>query len=252
MILDVASITDKGPCRDINQDSIFEYHDENMGIFVVADGMGGHSEGEKASNDIVEEMKLWWESTRNMREDCSLEKIVEDCVGSVKFINKRIFDEYKKKRAIGGSTLVVLIVIGDEYATVSVGDSRAYKFSNDELMQITEDDVWENLPDVVRNISQSDILNDERYGRLTEAVGAYNDVNVRTKKGMLLAPSSFMLCSDGIYKYTSHEELEKAFSGPSFVSPSTIMKRIRKKVIKGGAGDNYSCIICKVAPTEKN
>jgi serine/threonine protein phosphatase PrpC len=251
MILDVASITDKGPCRDINQDSIYEYHDDNMGIFVVADGMGGHSEGEKASGDLVREMELWWEGTRNMTKDHPIEKILEDCIGSVKFINKRIFDEYKKKKEIGGSTLVVLIISGDEYATVSVGDSRAYKYSNNELMQITEDDVWENLPDVVRKYSQADILNDERYGRLTEAVGAYNEVNVRTKKGMILSPSSFMLCSDGIYKYTSHEDLEKSFAGPAFGSSSSIMKKIKKKVIKGGAGDNYSCIICKVTPTDK-
>ena len=246
MISDITAETDKGPCRDINQDAVYVDCDDKMGIFVVADGMGGHSDGEKASSAVVEELSIWWNSIKKYIGEFSAEQLGNDCAGSLRYINGKLHEEFANNGKIGGCTIAILIVVNNVFLTISAGDSRVYAFDGNKLMQLTVDDVWETLPGVQEQYTREALANDERYGKLTEAVGAYDELNIRQGKGEISAPCTFFLCSDGVYKFVSHDQLEKVFKEKNKSSDaSQLVQRIKRKVLKGGAGDNYSCIICK-------
>ena len=142
-----AFFSEKG-IRDINQDAVFAASDGDQGVFVLADGMGGHSEGEYASAEIIAAIREWWEMSRKYRDDFSAEEAFLQCVDAIERVNNELYSFFKSKNEIGGSTVVLLLLWGEKINALSVGDSRIYIYRNDEIEQLTEDDVWENSEDI--------------------------------------------------------------------------------------------------------
>lgn len=246
MINDIAFFSECG-VRDINQDAIYVSAQKNRGIFVVADGMGGHAGGEIASGAIVNGIKNWWDSSHFTDAKIGIDSVTEQCNSLLINVNAEVFSYFAERRQIGGSTVAVLIIWDDRYMILSAGDSRIYRVIEKNLEQLTTDDVWENLPDVKYKMSNERVVCDLRFGKLTEALGSAERLKISKECGMLSETEVFLLCSDGVYKYCAHEELEKIMCrGKVFKSADRMKEMIRKCVLKNGVDDNYSAIICRV------
>lgn len=246
IIKDIAFFSDCG-VRDVNQDAIYASANKSRGVFVVADGMGGHFGGETASSAIVNGIRNWWDSNDFTDAEAGIDGVLEQCASLLHNINREVFSYFSERGQMGGSTVAVLILWDHRYGILSVGDSRIYRVRERALEQITTDDVWENLPEVKYGMENERVVGDSRFGKLTEALGSEERLKVNRCGGMLSARESFLLCSDGVYKCCPQEALEKIMCrGWGLRSASRRKQMIRKCAIKNGAEDNYSAIICSV------
>ena len=244
MIKDIAYFSQQGQ-REVNQDSIYASAKEGRGIFVVADGMGGHYGGELASGFIVTGIRHWWLSNDFTTSNLGIDQVTEQCCALLTNINSEVFAYFEAQAKVGGSTVVVLILWDNRYAVLSVGDSRIYRAKDRRLEQLTTDDVWENLPEVKYTLSKEMMESDSRYGKLTEALGSDANVKISRGEGIISDDEVFLLCSDGIYKYCTQKELEKIlFGGWIFKNTETIADKLRKCAEKNQTQDNYSAIVC--------
>lgn len=249
MIREVAFFSECGT-RDVNQDAIYASAKKNRGIFVVADGMGGHSGGEIASSAIVNGIRNWWDSNDFTDADTGMDAVTEQCCMLLNNINAEVFSYFSQREQLGGSTVAVLIVWDDRYAILSAGDSRVYRVREKALEQLTTDDVWENLPEVKYEMTNERVVSDSRFGRLTEALGSEERLRINRLEGMLSEKEVFFLCSDGVYKYCPREELEGILCrGSAFRSAERMKEMIRRCAVKSGVDDNYSAVICCVRNT---
>ena len=238
-----ASFTEKG-IRDINQDAIFAVTDGNQGVFVVADGMGGHCEGEYASAEIALAIKEWWDVSRKYN-DMSSDEAFEQCVDAVLRVNKELYRHFKAKGEIGGSTIVLLLVWNDVIRALSVGDSRIYRIVGNTIEQITVDDIWENTP-AAQELSDEERSSDARRGKLVSAVGVYEDIEPRIYSLKAEYGDMFMLCSDGVYKYCDDETIRDIFGRKNTSSTKSLTKKLKKVVEKKRTMDNYSAVVCEM------
>lgn len=244
MIKDVAFFSECGT-REVNQDAIYAAAQKGRGIFVVADGMGGHSGGEIASSAIVNGIRNWWDSNDFTDAGVGIDAVAEQCSILLHNINTEVFSYFSARGQVGGSTVAVLIIWDDRYSILSAGDSRIYRVREKTLEQLTTDDVWENLPEVKYEMSNEKVVCDFRFGKLTEALGSEERLKINRYGGMLSEREVFLLCSDGVYKYCVREELERILcKGTVFRSAGRMKEMIRKCAVRNGVDDNYSAVIC--------
>lgn len=159
MKIQVSSVSDIGTKREENQDAILAHTggDGEVSLFLVADGMGGYSNGEKASGAIADGMRRLLARTRG-RHEGSIHSLLQAVAEEMRRANKLILDTWNQGGEVCGSTCVLLALLDTMYGIFSVGDSRVYRYRGMGLEQLTLDDVWENQPDVRRKYSQQEIL----------------------------------------------------------------------------------------------
>lgn len=245
MIKRYVKITNKGLVRQENQDAFYADVSGEMAFFVVADGMGGHSHGEKASRSITEKLGNWWKSL-DKKSLFSPADMVQELICQILTIHKQIYDEFEQENEKGGSTVCAMLIMGNSYIVASVGDSRVYCYEAG-MVQISRDDVWQNLPDVRDKLTEEQKCADKRYGRLTQAIGFDEEILPRIARGFLKKGMTFLLCTDGVYKFCPEKELA-VYMKTSLRNRNAKMKieRIENAIIKNGARDNYTGILFDV------
>ena len=243
--MEYSLFSEKG-IREENQDAVFAATEGDTGVFALADGMGGHSDGEHASKELITAVSEWWKILLENKETLSAEEVFTQCNDLVARVNKELRSYYKDKNLVGGSTIVILIVWKGTIRAISVGDSRLYLVKKGKVVQISLDDVWENSIEVRKCFSESELMHDERRGKLVAAVGVFEQVEIHDYFEELFGGDTFFLCSDGVYRYCDEEKLEKIFKNPFLHGVGQKLNQIRKHVEKQGTNDNYSAIICKV------
>ncbi|MGH7856359.1 MAG: PP2C family protein-serine/threonine phosphatase [Candidatus Binatia bacterium] len=179
------AVSDVGLVRTNNEDAYFV--DPERGLFIVADGMGGHAAGEVASQLAIETISKKvaptssiWPFGRTQRERDLLIRAIRDA-------NKRVrsvASEDESRRGMG-TTVVVLWVCGRRAHVAHVGDSRIYRFRRGGLVQLTRDHSWPSEDGGMRNV-------------LTRAVGAEAEVEVDHRVVEIAEGDVFLLCSDGL------------------------------------------------------
>lgn len=242
MTIEHNGLCDQGLKRRINQDAVFMGTGEYSALFVVADGMGGHSHGEKASRAVVEEFRRWWKMFREDRVR-DFQHIVQELKNETACINQKIFCQFQKD-GVCGTTLAVLFIYYDQYCILSVGDSRVYHLRGWHMRQITVDDVWENQPEIILRGSRKNLSSHPNYGKLLHAVGTEDECTVNVRTDFLHNGDRFLLCSDGLYKMCDTKEIKsfmRSYKGRK--NGSTVMEQILQTVYEKGARDNVSVII---------
>lgn len=245
------SITDKGLVRDINQDAIFTYEneEEDFALFCVADGMGGHERGEKASSYIVEEVEKWCLNFYSAKYEYELRYVIDDFDRHLSSINEMIHLSYNKT-GICGSTLILLLLYRGQFAVFSVGDSHIYLKRKITFNQLSKDDVWENNAANIEGLSEEEIVKHPDYGKLTKAVGVFPVLIPSIYTDKLYRNDVFLLCSDGVYKYCKEKYLRRVLTEYLIgVSPDHIIRNIVLKINENKTKDNYSCIVLKIVET---
>lgn len=244
------TLSEIGLKRKENQDAVFCADNGPDGIFLVADGMGGHAEGARASAVIKGKLETWWMRYTGRKERSSIFQVMEEIQDILADANREIL-ENTEKGEICGSTAVVLWVQGSDWAVFSCGDSRCYQVFQGRLTahvrRLTTDDVWENQQKNVRGLSQEEVREHVNFGRLTRAVGTEEGFSCTVQSGQLEKTGLFALCSDGIYKYCPERYFKRALQKAGRTERlETCMEEVRNAVYQSGAPDNLSLILIYV------
>lgn len=241
-----SGVCDRGLYREENQDSVFMYSGKNddISLFVVADGMGGYSHGELASQTVTKRFASWIESFSADKYDGNFLKMMESLEYKLGEISQEIFLKYNRGQ-ICGSTCVLLFVYKEYYGIINVGDSRIYKKDGWKIKSVMKDDVWENSPDVQNSFSKREIIKHDNYGKLVQAVGTKETLVLTSKTDMLKQGDTFLLCSDGLYKMCPERIMGKMCRVVSESNIEDCVGKLLQETYKNGAGDNISIILVK-------
>ncbi|GEM_PF-1339239 len=242
MVLYYGSRTDIGRGRSSNQDAVS--CDPQTGLFVVADGMGGHSGGETASRVAIETIQGAVSQAKP-----NYQERMFALVAGIREANHKIHilgSNDAEKRGMG-TTVTALLVDQGRYFITHVGDSRAYIIRNGKLIQITRDHSF------VQHLVDSGIINSEqarvheRRNEITRAVGIAEDVKIDTFEGEIKENEAILLCSDGLWGELSEEEILEAISRSN--TPQEACDRLIDWANDKGGHDNISVIIVQLSPS---
>ena len=256
--------TDRGPVKAVNQDAVMvkvagttQYG--KVLLAVLCDGMGGLSQGEVASSDLVAAFAEWFRkdlptalSGQNMTE--RLDGVSEaDVMAEVEYQwTELVNDANKRLGAYGrnhggklGTTVVAVLFVGEEYIAINVGDSRIYTVKDKERTQITHDQ------SVVQNMIDKGLMTPEEAEEspqrsvLLQCVGASEVVTPQFVCGKIETGTSVVLCSDGFWRKLSEEEFTEGFDVSSESTEEDMQKNLDKMVElvkEKGEKDNISAV----------
>src|SRR5687768_16785326 len=130
-----AGITDVGRLRATNQDAFVEF--PSLGVWAVADGMGGYRDGDVASRMVCEGLQ-------GLSAEGTLDEAVEVLRQRMSEVNRRLYEASVRpfNPVVSGSTVVILVVRRTSCAVLWAGDSRVYRWRNEQLTQLTTDHTW--------------------------------------------------------------------------------------------------------------
>ena len=230
-----ASRTDVGMVRKLNEDSVLDLPE--LGLWMVADGMGGHAAGDFASGAIVSALA-------SIPPPASLGALVGEVRQRLQAVNRQLNEEARTRREqVIGSTVVVLLVFGGHGIVVWAGDSRAYRYRRGELIQLTRDhsQVEELLsrgllsPDQVEGHPAANVI--------TRAVGVVDFLELDSEMFTLAEDDTYLLCSDGLYRELDDNAI-KACLAPGDCRQSCDM--LIESALARRARDNVSVIVVRM------
>jgi serine/threonine protein phosphatase Stp1 len=225
--------THEGCVRELNEDRFFTA--EDVGVFVVADGMGGHKFGDRASTMIVEHVT-------QAAKPAALDEKVTSVSDAIRKANQAIFDEAQGNGSRMGSTVVGLAIEDNRYAVFWAGDSRAYRFRNGDVQQLTKDHTQ------VQEMVDRGLLKPEEASRhpmshvLVRAVGVTPDFSLEESRGEIEPGDIFFLCSDGIYDVLEDDEIAALLAKSRKIDA---MEKMIAMALDLGARDNVTGIIVR-------
>jgi serine/threonine protein phosphatase PrpC len=231
------SITHPGKVRKINEDSLFAR--AKHGIWLVADGMGGHRDGNVASSMIAE-------AAGRLNAGKNL---IPDFVACIKDVNQRLIAmSGGVHERIVGSTVNALIIQGSHYTCLWAGDSRCYLIRGGRIEQQSRDHT-----EAEELLSAGAITAEEasvwpRRNVITRAVGADQEIELASREGEVQAGDLFLLCSDGLTGHVSDAEI-LSFSGDR--SPHLLCEALLGLALERGGKDNISIIALQVVEHDK-
>jgi PPM family protein phosphatase len=233
--------SDQGRIRTSNED--FYVADIQNGIFLVADGMGGHAAGEIASRMTAEKVRTI------LSENSSLPGIAERLQLAVQQANTTVYDTQRDQADYRGmgSTLTVLTFTADGYHIAQVGDSRAYLLRNGELTQLTEDHslVWPLYKSGM--ITKEAISRNPRKNLITRSIGTQPQVEADLQSGPIAERDLFLLCSDGLTDVLSDADIcHILLTGGNDVQQ--LSDFMISAANNGGGPDNVTAVVVYLAP----
>ena len=237
--------------RDLNEDSIFykvfrcknETIDRNLGIFVVADGMGGLDCGEEASGFCTKFMDQTLTETLFQVKDDSF-TINNLISGTINRCNQELLGLSAKNAQKFGTTVVVAIVLGQAIYLGYVGDSRFYHLGVDHKIKFVSEDhslVGKRLAE--GELTEEEALVDPDKSMIYQALGLKAAIRVDHYSGELLPGEILLLCTDGISGVFTNRMIEKIFS--DYADLKTAAKVLFYQAIEKGSTDNCSLIVVK-------
>ncbi|HET9293543.1 MAG TPA: Stp1/IreP family PP2C-type Ser/Thr phosphatase [Gemmatimonadales bacterium] len=235
-----AARTDVGVVRSGNEDNYLMLSDR--GVFIVADGMGGHAAGEVASEMAVRIISREIGSLRGVTDEQAGERIQRAIVSANEAIFERTLSEHDKRGM--GTTTTVLALLPGRYLVGQVGDSRAYLLRNGTFLQLTKDHSY------VQEQVDAGLLTPEQarvhpYSNvITRCVGAGSEVVPDLYFGTLNAGDVLLLASDGLTGMLEDEQLVRILEAGE--GPQSWVDRMIAEANRRGGLDNITAIIVKI------
>ncbi|MBW4435777.1 MAG: protein phosphatase 2C domain-containing protein [Pleurocapsa minor GSE-CHR-MK-17-07R] len=245
--------TDIGRTRTNNQDAIYSFFATgrtsetipDFGVFVVADGMGGHQDGEKASaiaarligEYILSKLYLPLLATEAPPNDVPIAELLEN---AIQFANGKVIAAVPD----GGTTVSACVLMGDRGYFGHVGDSRAYLFNQGSLEKLTRDHSLVQRLIELDQLSPEDAADHPQKNVLYRALGQNDLVEVDTLTRRLPAGSTLILCSDGLWGQISDHAIAETITRGRPLQ-ETCQKLIQLANASGGI-DNVSVVLVKL------
>ena len=244
------SRTDVGKKRPHNEDSF--YADDKLGLYVVADGVGGHAKGEVASQEAVEQIQGWVKAESahiaayvgNPTDDALgvLRRVVESAVQQACYMVYGMAEQDPEQRGMS-TTISTLLLAGQVGIIGQVGDSRIYRLRAGQVQQLTEDHTLLNYK------LKHGLLTPEQAARapgknvITRAVGHKDYVEVDTNLVDAFPADRFLLCSDGLHGYLRDGELD----GIMGQEPKSVVDKLVDLANARGGRDNITVVLVLVS-----
>lgn len=238
-----------GRKRTSNEDAFFT--DDALGLYVVADGMGGHAAGEVASQEAVE--TVYGMVKRGQRELSLLAEPLDD--GAVRAASRlmesaiqaatyMVFSmaEMDRQKSGMGTTISAMLVLGAFAVTAQVGDSRIYRIAGDAVEQLTEDHTliaWQLKQGL---ITHEEAKTSPHRNVITRAVGNRDYVEVDTRLVALERGDRFLLCSDGLHGYLREADVAPVIK----LGGRAAVKRFIDLANERGGKDNITAVLVEL------
>lgn len=234
-------LTDTGKLRTHNEDAIFV--SDALGLYLVADGMGGHAQGEIASSLAIETISKGFSPSNGNKIVPLLIKIIQEA-------NQRIYDQPQKIRPQEGvstlnkrmgTTLVALAISKHNAVIAHAGDSRAYRLRHSKLERLTRD---HSLSESIQEGVNAPVrIHPNLKNIVTRALGIDPELEVDIREEKLKKDDLFLLCSDGLTNMVPDSEIKALLSFPH--SDALACKALIEKANSYGGKDNISCILIR-------
>lgn len=230
-----ASATDAGAVRAMNEDAVLERPE--IGLWAVADGMGGHDAGNVASAMIVE-------SLGSLQKPEALGDFIGAIERCVMDANQRLleYSEIMLDGRVVGSTFVCLLIYRQVGVCMWMGDSRLYRYRGQELAQLSRD--HSEVAELLRAgaITEAEAVDHPDANVITRAVGTSDVLYVDLDVFEAQAGDTFLLCSDGLYNCLSKETIAHSLDADH---PSEAVAELIEGALINGASDNVSVVVVK-------
>ncbi|HSN99848.1 MAG TPA: Stp1/IreP family PP2C-type Ser/Thr phosphatase [Candidatus Nanopelagicales bacterium] len=248
--IEVAGETNVGRKRNHNEDNfgiLVEY-----GLFMVADGMGGHASGEVASKMAVDSMQEFFASTQEDPErtwpyKMDRTKGYEEnrLITGIKLANLRIYETAQRearKRGMG-TTFVGIFTANDGIYIAHVGDSRVYRFRDGKLEMLTEDHSLLNDYIKMKRLTPEEIANFPHKNVIVRALGMKDTVKVDTRFELPKLNDVYLLCSDGLSGPVSDPEIADILGRHGDIQAAT--SKLIERANENGGPDNVTCVLVR-------
>lgn len=229
------ALTVVGHVRRVNEDAFLDAREQSL--WVVADGMGGHSRGDRASQEIIQRL-------RDFKREPTPKQAVDEIVARLGRAN-----DYCREAANGevmGSTVAALYLHADSACMVWCGDSRIYRLRDNTLEQLTEDHSLVQELHRLGELSAEEAENHPSANVITRAIGVADELDVQIREVELIAGDRFLVCSDGLFKDVAFSEVQTNLSLPS---PSQALDALVELALRRGGTDNVTAIVVQ-SPVE--
>ncbi len=248
--IEVAGQTDVGRKRNHNEDNFAILAD--FGLYVVADGMGGHASGEVASKMAVDTLQEFFSATAEDPErtwpykmDRSKGYEENRLITGIKLCNLRIYEAAQRnsKQRGMGTTLVSLFAVEDGVYVAHVGDSRVYRIRDARLEQLTEDHSLLNDYKKMKHLTEEEIASFPHKNVIVRALGMKDTVKVDTRFELPRAGDTMVLCTDGLSGPVPDAEiLRLTVEAPDL---ATAASRLIDAANVAGGPDNITCVVAR-------
>ncbi len=230
--------SDIGRVRDSNQDAFLV--DIESGLFIVADGMGGHAAGEVASAETVKAIKEGFGDPPP--EGCAPEEIERRMVGLVKNANRRVLDMGESRPECNGmgTTVTAMVIHGRRAFLAQVGDSRAYLLRGGGIEQVTEDHSWVNEQVKLGFLRPEEAETHYLKNIVTRSVGHHQAVEVDTFVVELRPGDRLLLCSDGLSNMVTDDMILSLIDGSP---PREATEKLIDRANSRGGMDNITAVV---------
>jgi len=251
--LNVAQRSDVGRQRQVNEDRMISLIPEDAqvmakkgALFVVADGLGGHSAGDVASEMAVNTVKDAYYADENYEVSASLLQAMKRANSAIYQANQSKNPPPEKNKMMG-TTCVAAVLIADTVYVANVGDSRAYIVRGDQVIQLSQDHsmVAEQIraglltPDQARGHPQRNLI--------YRCFGEKADVEVDLFSEAVQEGDLLVLCTDGLSNFVSDEELQEIVQR---FGPQESVYRLVERANEHGGPDNITAIVVRVSLEE--
>lgn len=243
-----AALTDTGLVRDHNEDDFLVM--ANLGVFLVADGMGGHNAGSLASEICVETVRAFFEGrsdTSDLAEECH-SPIAEPSLGEALIrANRAILDKSHSSSEFAGmgTTAVGFRVTGNKISLAHAGDSRAYLFREGMFEQLTSD---HSLGNFLRQLGREDeaVMAEQTMSNvIMRALGLEPEIEIETSYLYVQPGDRLILCSDGLSDMVADEEIRMALLARRF-SRDEVVKNLVEQALEAGGRDNITVVLVDI------
>lgn len=231
-------LTDAGKVREHNEDSVIIVKNDNQEyLLAVADGMGGHQDGETASSITIEYIRNAFLEYESIGDKASAVNFMRE---NVKKINEMIFD-YADKHVESkgmGTTLVMAILTSDYLVFGNIGDSSGYVLKDNKLFKVTKDHTLVNLLINTGELTEEEGKKHPKKNVLMRALGANDPIEIDIFD-VETEIQSIMLCSDGLTNMLDEEQIIKVLTNQELTIEEKVLRLIKKSNNRGGS-DNIS------------
>jgi serine/threonine protein phosphatase PrpC len=219
-------ITDVGRLRPTNQDAFVELAE--VGVWAVADGMGGYRDGDVASRMVCEGLQ-------RLSAEGSLERMVDLLRQRMSEVNRRLYEASVRpiNPIVSGSTVVIMAVRGFDCAVLWAGDSRVYRWRKGLLTRMTSDHTWA----AELNLQQAD---EEADHAITRAVGGEGTLTMDLRRDRVQLGDRYLLCSDGLTRELNDSQIAAALAAPDVRSAA---RQLIDATLQAGARDNVTVVV---------
>jgi len=246
-----AGLTDVGRRRIANEDAFLV--DDGLGLYVVADGMGGHAAGEVASHEAVDTVHGMVKRGRDALDAIAAGdlsetavhraiRVIESAVQAATYMVFAIAQNEPEQQGMG-TTLSALALVGNHGVTAQVGDSRVYLVRDGRAQALTEDHTlvaWQLKQGI---ISAEEALVSPHKNVITRAVGSRDYVQVDTGFFDVQPGDTFLLCSDGLHGYLDDDEIPQIID----LGATIAVRRFIELANERGGRDNITAVVVEVS-----